>query len=161
MSMSIRIEGLDDCLKALDRLPENALRMTEASLKEAAQPVAKMMRSKMPQRFRKLIKSKVIKAERRMNGNSTAIIGTFKRRKQSDKEVNDWFKMYWQNYGTLSHRDPGHEFVFPIKKGNRRRRNNVGQDHLNFFEAAAEGWDKMMYNNFIAALKKRDKELLK
>lgn len=160
MSMSIRIEGLDDCLKALDRLPENALRMTEAALKEAAQLVAKRMRSKMPPRFRKLIKSKVIKAERRMNGNSTAIIGAFKRRRQDEREVNDWFKMYWQNYGTLSHRDLGHEFVFPIKKG-KRRRNNVGQDHLNFFESAAEGWDQMMYNNFIAALKKRDKELLK
>ena len=160
MSMSIRIEGLDDCLKALDRLPENALRMTEAALKEAAQPVAKRMRSKMPARFRKLIKAKVIKAERRLNGNSTAIIGAFKRRKQDEKEVNDWFKMYWQNYGTLSHRDPGHEFVFPIKKG-KRRRNNVGQDHLNFFESAAEGWDQMMYKSFIAALKKRDKELLK
>ncbi len=160
MPLSIRVEGLDDCLKALDRLPENALRMTEAALKEAAQPVAKRMRSKMPARFRKLIKSKVIKAERRMNGNSTAIIGAFKRRKQDEKEVNDWFKMYWQNYGTLSHRDPGHEFVFPIKKG-KRRRNNVGQDHLNFFEAASEGWDQMMYNNFIAAIKKRDKELLK
>ena len=160
MSLSIRVEGLDDCLKALDRLPENALRMTEAALKEAAQPVAKRMRSKMPARFRKLIKSKVIKAERRMNGNSTAIIGAFKRRKQDEKEVNDWFKMYWQNYGTLSHRDPGHEFVSPIKKG-KRRRNNVGQNHLNFFESAAEGWGQMMYNNFIAALKKRDKELLK
>ena len=160
MSMSIRIEGLDDCLKALDRLPENALRMTEAALKEAAQPVAKRMRSKMPARFRKLIKAKVIKAERRLNGNSTAIIGAFKRRKQDEKEVNDWFKMYWQNYGTLSRRDPGHEFVYPIKKG-KRRRNNVGQGHLNFFEVAAEGWDQMMYDNFIAALKKRDKELLK
>lgn len=160
MSMYVRIEGLDECLKALDRLPENALRMTEAALKEAAQPVAKKIRSGMPPIFRKLIKAKVIKAERRMNGNSTAIIGAFKRRRQDEREVNDWFKMYWQNYGTLSHRDPGHEFVYPIKKG-RRRRNNVGQDHQNFFEAAAEGWFQMMYSNFIAALKKRDKELLK
>lgn len=157
--MSVRIEGLDECLRALDRLPENALRMTEAALKEAAQPVAKRIRSRMPSRFRRLIKAKVIKAERRLNGNSTAIIGAFKRKRQ-DKEVNDWSKMYWQNYGTLSRRDPGHEFVFPIKKG-KRRRNNVGQEHLNFFETAAEGWFQMMYSNFIAALKKRDNELLK
>jgi len=159
-SLSVRVEGLDDCLKALDRLPQNALRMTEAALKEASQPVAKKIRSGMPAIFRRLIKAKVIKAERRMNGNSTAIIGAFKRKKQSDKEVNDWFKMYWQNYGTLSHRDPGHEFVFPIKKG-KRRRNNVGQPYQNFFEAAAQGWDQMMYNNFIAALRRRDNELLK
>jgi len=158
--MSIRVEGLDDCLKALDRLPENALRMTEAALKEAAQPVAKKIRSGMPSEFRRLIKAKVIKAERRLNGNSTAIIGAFKRRRQDEREVNDWFKMYWQNYGTLTHRNPGHEFVFPIKKG-KRRRNNVGQPHKDFFEAAANGWDQLMYNNFIAAIKRRDNELLK
>lgn len=158
--MSVRVEGLDDCLRSLDRLPQNGLKITEAALKEAAQPVAKKIRSGMPTRFRNLIKAKVIKAERRMNGNSTAIVGAFKRRKQGDKEVNDWFKMYWQNYGTLKHRNPGHEFVYPIKKG-KRRRNNEGQQHQDFFEAAAQGWDQMMYNNFIAALKRRENELHK
>lgn len=161
MSTSIRIEGLDDCLKAFDRLPGNALRMTEAAMKEAAQPVAKRIRSGMPKEFRKLIKVKVIKAERRITGNSTVIIGAFKRKKQSDSEVNDWFKMYWQNYGTLSRRDPGHEFVFPVKKGNRRRRNNIGQPHKNFFDDAIRGWEQMIYDNFIAALKRREQELLK
>lgn len=158
--MSIRIEGLDDCLKALDRLPANALKMTEEAMKEAAKPVAKKIRSGMPTEFRRLIKAKVIKAERRINGCTTAVIGAFKRKRQSEKEVNDWLKMYWQNYGTLTHRDPKHVFVFPIKKG-KRRRNNVGQEHKNFFEAAAQGWDQLMYNNFIAALKKREDELLK
>lgn len=161
MSTSIRIEGLDDCMKAFDRLPANALRMTEASMKEAAQPVAKKIRAGMPKEFRKLIKTKLIKAERRMNGNSTVIVGAFKRKRQSDKEVNDWFKMYWQNYGTLTHRDPGHEFVFPIKKGTRRRRNNVGQPHKNFFDDAIRGWEQLIYDNFLAAMKRRENELLK
>ena len=161
MATEIRIEGLDECLKSLDRLPKNALRMTEAAMKEAAQPVVKKIRSGMPKEFRRLIRSKVIKAERRMNGNSTLIIGAFKRKKQSDKEVNDWFKAYWQNYGTLSHRDPGHEFVFPIKKGSRRRRNNVGQPHRNFFDDAIRGWESMIFENFVAALKRREDDLLK
>ena len=161
MSTSIRIEGLDDCLKSFERLPANALRVTEAAMKEAAQPVAKKIRSAVPKEYRKLIKAKLIKAERRMNGNSTVIIGAFKRKKQSDKEVNDWFKMYWENYGTLAHRDPGHEFVYPIKKGNRRRRNNIGQPHQNFFDDAIRGWEQMIFENFVAAMKRRENELLK
>ena len=161
MPTAIRIEGLDQCLKELDRMPQNALRITEAAMKEAAQPVAKKIRSGMPKEFRRLIKVKVIKAERRLNGNSTVIIGAFKRKKQSDKEVNDWFKAYWQNYGTLQHRDPGHEFVFPIKKGSRRRRNNVGQGHKNFFDDAIRGWEQMIFENFVAAVKRRENDLLK
>lgn len=161
MPTTIRIEGLDDCLKALDRLPGNALRMTEDAMKEAAQPVARKIRSGMPKEFRRLIKTKLIKAEKRINGNSTVIVGAFKGKKFSDNNVPDWFKMYWQNYGTLTHRDPNHEFVRPIKKNNRNRRNNVGQPHQNFFDDAIRGWEQMIYDNFIAALKKRENDLLK
>lgn len=161
MSTSIRIEGLDDCLKAFDRLPGNALRITESAMKEAAQPVARKIRAGMPKEFRRLIKTKLIKGERRINGNSTVIVGAFKGKKASDKNVPDWFKMYWQNYGTLTHRDPSHEFVRPIKKSSRFRRNNVGQPHKNFFDDAIRGWEEMIYDNFIAALKRREDDLLK
>lgn len=135
--------------------------MTEAAMKEAAQPVAKKIRAGMPKEFRRLIKTKLIKAERRINGNSTVIVGAFKGKKVSDSAVPDWFKMYWKNYGTLAHRDPSHEFVRPIKKNNRRRRNNIGQPHENFFDDAIRGWEQMIYDNFIAALKRREDELLK
>ena len=161
MPTSIRIEGLDDCLKAFDRLPQNELRIIESAMKEASQPVVKKIRSALPKEFRRLIKSKVIKAERRIDGNSTVIIGAFKRKRQSETEVNDWMKMYWQNYGTLRHRDPGHEFVFPIKKGTRKHRNNVGQPHKNFFDDAIRGWEQIIYDSFVAALKKREDDLLK
>lgn len=165
MSTAIRIEGLDECLRSFDRLPENALRITEAAMKEAGQPVAKKIRSLVPKEFRRLIKVKVIKAERRLDGNSTVIIGAFKRKRQSELEISDWNKMYWQNYGTLTRRDPGHEFVFPVKKDShsaaKRRRNRVGQPHLNFFDNAIRGWEQMIYDNFVAALKKRENDLLK
>lgn len=130
-------------------------------MREAAQPVAKKIRAGVPKEFRRLIRAKFIKPERRINGNATVIIGAFKRKKQSDNEINDWFKMYWKNYGTLSLRDPGHEFVFPVKKGNRRRRNNVGQPHRNFFDEAIRGWEAMIFETFVVALKRRENELLK
>ena len=130
-------------------------------MREAAQPVAKKIRAGMPKEFRRLIKTKLIKAERRITGNSTVIVGAFKGKKVSDDQVPDWFKMYWQNYGTLTHRDPGHEFVYPVKKNSRRRRNNVGQPHKNFFDDAIRGWEQMMYDNFVAAMKRRENELFK
>lgn len=161
MATSIRVEGLDEVFKALDRFPGNALKMTEDAMKEAAQPVARKIRAGMPKEYKRLIKAKLIKAEHRINGHSTVIVGAFKGKKVSDKGVPQWFKMYWSNYGTLTHRDPGHEFVYPVKKGNRHRRNNVGQPHLNFFDAAIQGWEQMMFDNFTAALKRREDNLFK
>ena len=134
MATSIRIEGLSDALKSLDKLPANAAKLTEKAMVEAARPVVKKIRAGMPKEFRRLIKSKLVRGEKRVSGNSAVIIGAFKGKKLSDKEVPQWFKAYWQNYGTLQHRDPGHEFVYPVKKGNRRRRNNTGQPHRNFFD---------------------------
>jgi len=160
MSYSIRIEGLDDCLQKLDKCPINAMKMTEEAMKEAARPVVKKIRAGMPKEFRRLIKSKLVKGERRLGGNPAIIMGAFKG-KVPDNEVSDWSKMYWKNYGTLKHRDPSHEFVFPIKKATRNRRNNEGQSHENFFDAAIQGWEQMAYEGFLAAIKRRQDELFK
>ena len=148
-------------MRRLDRLPGNALKETEKAMMEAARPVAKKIRSGMPKEFRRLIKAKLVKGERRITGNAAVIVGAFKGKKLSDKDVPQWFKAYWQNYGTLTHRDPGHEFVYPVKKGSRKRRNNVGQPHMNFFDEAVQGWEQMMYDGFVAAMKRRESELLK
>ena len=161
MAVAIRIEGLDQCLKQLDRLPANALRQTEQAMKEAAVPVVRKIRAGMPKEFRRLIKSKLVRGEKRVTGNAAVIIGAFKGKKVSDKDVPQWFKAYWQNYGTLQHRDLGHEFVYPVKKATRHRRNNTGQPHRNFFDDAVRGWEQMMYDGFVAAMKRREGELLK
>lgn len=159
MKMSVRIEGLDDCLKAFEEMPANALKMTEDSLREAARPVARSVRSKMPKEFRSLIKARLVRAMKRTNGCAAILLGAFVER--NAPEISQWRKMYWKNYGTLKHRDPGHEFTSPIKKATPKRRNNEGQGHENFFDRAMEGWDSMMIDNFLAAMKRREDQLLK
>ena len=47
-------------------------------------------------------------------------------------------KAYWKNYGTLSRRDKTHKFTEPIKKPGRKRRNEVGQPHENFYDKAIQ-----------------------
>jgi hypothetical protein len=53
--------------------------------------------------------------------------------------VDDWFKAYWLNYGTLSKRDPEHQFRTPVKhKGSAaaaRRKFTEGLEPRKFFEA--------------------------
>jgi len=159
MRMSVRIEGLDDCIKAFDRMPANALKMTEDSLREAARPVTRSVRSKMPSDFRSLIKARLIRGQKRPNGCAAILLGAFV--EKNAPETSKWRKMYWKNYGTLKHRDPSHTFTDPIKKATPRRRNNEGQGHENFFDRAMEGWDTSLINNFFAALKRREDQLLK
>ena len=58
---SITIEGLDDCIKCLDRAPDNLLKMSRKAMREAAKPTARVIRQQTPKRFRKLVRYKVVK----------------------------------------------------------------------------------------------------
>ena len=141
MAQLVHIEGLDDCLRCMDAAPANAVKMTATALREASKKSARQIRQKTPQRFRRLVKYKVFKGQ--VTNDQNALVGLFnkKQAKNGSSEVPDWFKAYWKNYGTLLRRDPEHTFEKAIKKRVPRRRNNVGQPHENFFEAAIAGWD--------------------
>ena len=141
MPQLIHIEGLDDCLRCMDAAPANALKMTQTALREASKKSARQIRQKTPQRFRRLVKYKVFKGQ--VTNNQNALVGLFnkKQTKNGSDDVSDWFKAYWKNYGTITKRDQSHHFDSPVKRGTRSRRNNVGQSHENFFEAAIAGWE--------------------
>ena len=153
-----RIEGLDDCLRFCDKLPENVLRVTTTAMREASKKTARKIRQKTPQRFRRLVKYKVFKGQ--VTGNMNALIGLFNRRQKANgsNRIPDWFKAYWKNYGTLKHRDPSHKFDEPIKK-NARRRNNEGQPAENFFEGAIAGWEGPFMEAFNQSMKDQENKL--
>lgn len=152
------IEGLDDCLRFCDKLPENALKVTATALRDASKVTARQIRQKTPQRFRRLVKYKVFKGQ--ITGNTNALIGLFNKRqkKNASKEIPDWFKAYWKNYGTLTRRDPSHKFDEPIKK-HVKRRNNVGQPAENFFEGAIAGWEGPFMEAFNQSMKEQENKL--
>lgn len=158
MATVTHIEGLDDCLRFCDKLSENALKMTATAMREASKKTARQIRQKTPQRFRRLVKYKVFKGQ--VTGNTNALIGLFNKRqkKNASKEIPDWFKAYWKNYGTLKHRDPSHKFDEPIKK-NARRRNNEGQPAENFFEGAVAGWEGPFIEAFNRSMKEQENKL--
>lgn len=157
--MTFEIQGLDDCLRWMDKAPENCIKVSRAAMRDASRAVSKKMRQRTPKRWRRLVKFAVNK---NANGTLAAWIGLFNGHQQQGhqnkdaKAIDDWFKAYWANYGTLTHRDQSHTFKYGIK--NRRRRNNVGQRPMNFFESAANGAESEFVDAFSKALAEKERD---
>lgn len=158
--MGATITGLDDCLRWIDKLPENCLKASRTALRESAKEVTKDIRKRVPRRWRKLVKYYVVKTS---DGKLTALPGLWNGHQhqghQNKKaEIDDWFKAYWANYGTLTHRDPNHTFKKAVrpKTASSKRRNDVGQPRQNFFEAATEGYENKFFETFSRSLAKQE-----
>lgn len=163
-AIRLSVEGLDDCLRVFDRLPENMLKMEKKAMRKASQAVTKNLRKGIPKRFRRLVKYKMHEDRQR---NTYVLIGLYNRKEVSGNQpeggdpVFDWFKAYWANYGTLSRRDPNHNFQTKIKAktpGNKRRQ-SVGQPAQNFFERALSGWQEVYLETFEKEMKKEEDTL--
>lgn len=159
MAKVFKIEGLDDCIKCIEHAPENVLKMTKASMKDAGKATATLIRQRTPSRFRRLVGYKVSKGQ--LSGNTYALVGYFSKgkKKNSNSEIPDWFKAYWKNYGTLARRDRSHNFSYPVKNNVRRRRNNLGQPANNFFESAIGGWERQFLEKFRESMKRQEQKL--
>lgn len=159
MAKAFKIEGLDDCIRCIEAAPQNVLKMTKTAMREAGKATARVIRAGTPARFRRLVGSKVTKGA--VSSNTYALVGYFSKgqKKNSDKEVSDWFKAYWKNYGTLARRDSSHHFATKVKPRVRGRRNNVGQPPELFFEQACEGWETKFLDTFQSSMKKQENTL--
>ena len=94
-AIRLQVEGLDDCLKMFDRLPDNMLKMEKVAMRKASQGVTKALRKGLPKRFRRLVKYKMHEDRQR---NTYVLIGLYNRKEvgghQPDQgdAVFDWFK---------------------------------------------------------------------
>lgn len=163
-AIRLSIDGLDDCMRMFDRLPDNMLKMEKVAMRKASQAVSKSMKKSIPKRFRRLVKYKMHEDRSR---NTYVLIGLYNRKELSGHQpaggdpVFDWFKAYWANYGTLKRRDPNHEFKTKTKAksaGNKRRQ-SVGQPAQNFFEKAVAGWQDVYLETFEKEMKKEENTL--
>ena len=151
--MAVQIEGVSDVLRMFDEAPEELLKSVKKAMRSACNVEKKNIKKVLPREARSLVKSKV-KSTRA--GNVIARFGMFMdgvRLADGDDNMR-WFHFYWKNYGTLSKRDPAHQFEFQIRK-NKNRRNNVGQDHENFYETAVSGYEGRFLENFKRSLKEQ------
>ena len=151
------ITGLDDCLKCFDQAPKNLLKVVKQALRDGGRQAVKEMRKAMPRRFKRLVSMKVVKGA--VSGDWSALVGAFNKVKSGTSEPDDWFKAYWKNYGTLTHRDKSHKFDYPIKHLNRKRRNEVGQPHENFYDGAIGPAQDAFIRAFQDSVKRQEDKL--
>jgi len=156
-AISAYITGLDDALKCFDQAPQNLLKVVRQALKDGGKQAAKEIRRAMPRRFKRLVSCKVVRGS--LTGDWSALVGAFNKVKSGTDEPSDWFKAYWKNYGTLARRDKNHKFDYPIKKLSRKRRNEVGQPHENFYDAAIAPAQGAFLRAFQDSVKAREDKL--
>lgn len=145
-----------DCLRWCEKCPDNMVKLAKKAMREGGKAVTKDMRAKIDARWRKLVKYKVTGG--RNDRDLNCGIGLFNGHQQQGQQpvgkapIDDWFKAYWKNYGTLTRRDPNHQFTKPIKHSTtsaaKRRRNWIGQRHENFYEALMLGYEDRFYDAF-------------
>lgn len=164
----VTIEGINDAMRAFEKAPEKMDKIIVTAMRSACKPVAKDIRSKTPSRFKKLVKSKV-KANN--NQEVEAWIGLFngkqKNGRQGKTKVDDWFKAYWQNYGTLENRDPIHHFQSPVKhnktRAARNRRGHRGIKARHFYpydDGLPQSIVQQYLHELQGSLKKQEDKLL-
>lgn len=155
----VSIEGYNDVLRAFELAPEHVVKVTRKALREAATACRKTMRGRLPKSWAKMSNSSV---KRQRSGDYMA---TFRLTGKGSADPRfQWYKAYWNNYGTLGGRDKSHNFVTPVRSAkqavSRRRRNQSGIKHKNFFEAAIVGWETQFFETFERSVVKQKDQLL-
>ena len=152
-----RIEGVSDVLKSFDEAPDELVKAVKKALRKTCSAEIRNLKKSVPAHARQLVKSSV-KSLR--SGDVSAVFGLFVDSKQQDENGRigpEWFHAYWKNYGTLSGRDPAHQFNTPVKHDSttaaHRRRNNTGQMYEGFYKRAIAGFNERTFSAFKQSMK--------
>ena len=107
MAVKVQIDA-SEVEALMRRYPEKMLKLTKKSMRSAASESAKIIRRAGNPRFASLVGYKV--ASGKLSGDLSAAVGYFRSRQKEKSDVDDWFKAYWSEYGTLENRYAGHKF---------------------------------------------------
>ena len=107
MAVKVQIDA-SEVEALMRRYPDKMLKLTKKSMRSAASESAKIIRRAGNQRFASLVGYKV--ASGKLSGDLSAAVGYFRSRQKEKSDVDDWFKAYWSEYGTLENRYAGHRF---------------------------------------------------
>ena len=106
MAVKVQIDA-SEVEALMRRYPEKMLKLTKKSMRSAASESAKIIRRAGNPRFASLVGYKV--ASGKLSGDLSAAVGYFRSRQKEKSDVDDWFKAYWSEYGTLENRYAGHK----------------------------------------------------
>ena len=122
MAVKVQIDA-SEVEALMRRYPDKMLKLTKKSMRSAASESAKIIRRAGNQRFASLVGYKV--ASGKLSGDLSAAVGYFRSRQKEKSDVDDWFKAYWSEYGTLENRYAGHRFQWRRAARSRHFRGGI------------------------------------
>lgn len=153
----------DGLLRFLDRAPGDVVKITKKSWSAAGRIVSNQLKKEIDPRFNKLCKAKVGMTR---DGKVSGAVGLFKGKGQYNgnqpekgSKVDDWFKYYWKEYGTLDNRDPGHHFDRKRKSVSKEWKGGIQPAHE--FESARARAKATLFREFENQFQKNFKTLTK
>lgn len=130
------VEGADRITEMFAKMPGEMKREMKVQMRRASKPWLTRMKASAPHpEWKQLAKINV--KQLRKHAMISCMVGFFGSKRDKDRQ-SEWMKLYWDNYGTLTRRDPQHTFGRPIRR-NTNPRNWRGQPHRNFYDKAMEG----------------------
>lgn len=159
----VTIQGYDEVLKSFELAPENVVKVTRKALREASAACRKTMKSRLPRTWAKMCRYSVKRARDKAHGATGYNAQIRLTGKGSEDPKFQWYKAYWNNYGTLEGRDASHNFSTPVRSAesvvSKRRRGQSGIKHKNFFESSIVGWETQFFGTFEQSILKQKEQL--
>jgi hypothetical protein len=123
-----KLDGYGNIVQMFRQMPADGYRKpVVAAFRKAAEPVKKAMISNLPSSLSKL--KRVIKIQPGKGKSMTLAVGFYGRQGmyRNSKGVlwDPYMLLYWNNYGTLSNRAPGHSFQYPRRRISANRRGGI------------------------------------
>lgn len=114
---SVVLTGEQETTAVFDKLRrEYPSKVVAAGLRKASKPYTRAVKSVVTPAQAKLVKVKVYTKTKQ----PLMYVGL-----SASKYASEWFKVYWQNYGTLSNRDTSHKFLYARKKRTKRWKGGI------------------------------------
>lgn len=114
------IDGANVLQEVFEKLPAKySDKIVISTMRKAARPLVKSIRSLAPRSEGNMAKKVSVKAYRKKKGCPSIKVGWHAKNSEGRWA---YFKAYWQNYGTLSNRAPGHVFKRPRSSKSRDRK---------------------------------------
>ena len=157
MAVKVQIDA-SEVEALMRRYPEKMLKLTKKSMRSAASESAKIIRRAGNPRFASLVGYKV--ASGKLSGDLSAAVGYFRSRQKEKSDVDDWFKAYWSEYGTLENRYAGHRFQ--RRRAARSRHFRGGIMPMLLYEGcksdAVEAYQRRLENEIVKNFEKEFKK---
>ena len=161
MSYWAEVRGVPATVHRMQRMQQDIMKVTRKTMRSAAKPWLAKAKAALPvDEWRVSIVARIRVQKLHKSDYLLLRAGFPATLREWGGAPDDFYKFYWQNYGTLKGRDPGHNFQRAPGRNNKNK-NRSGIPHNNYFERAMSGAEEDIAAKLKVAIDKECERLTK